>query len=169
MTAKPRIDLHRTLQQIRTAAGAVICTYRFDPSFFEDYCMEKFGCLHRNNNITVLIDWGCYDELLAGTLRDRPNLANIRYLLQPITAKRVFHPKVFLFADEDKGSLLIGSANATRPGLTSNAELVGVFHYEQGKRKPRCRFSGLYSVFFRSDSSDGGIEIAAKLFCGVSN
>jgi len=118
MTAKPRIDLHRTLQQIRTAAGAVICTYRFDPSFFEDYCMEKFGCLHRNNNITVLIDWGCYDELLSGTLRDRPNLANIRYLLQPITAKRVFHPKVFLFADEEKGSLLIGSANATRPGLT---------------------------------------------------
>ena len=102
MTAKPRIDLHRTLQQIRTAAGAVICTYRFDPSFFEDYCMEKFGCLHRNNNITVLIDWGCYDELLSGTLRDRPNLANIRYLLQPITAKRVFHPKVFLFADEEK-------------------------------------------------------------------
>jgi len=135
MTAKPRIDLHRTLQQIRTAAGAVICTYRFDPSFFEDYCMEKFGCLHRNNNITVLIDWGCYDELLSGTLRDRPNLANIRYLLQPITAKRVFHPKVFLFADEEKGSLLIGSANATRPGLTSNAELVGVFHYEQGKKE----------------------------------
>jgi HKD family nuclease len=135
MTAKPRIDLHRTLQQIRTAAGAVICTYRFDPIFFEDYCLEKFGCLHRNNNITVLIDWGCYDELLSGTFRDRPNLANIRYLLQPITAKRVFHPKVFLFADEEKGSLLIGSANATRPGLTSNAELVGVFHYEQGKKE----------------------------------
>jgi len=135
MTAKPRIDLHKTLQQIRSASGAVICTYGFDPSFFEDYCLEKFGCLHRNNNITILMDWGCYDELLAGTLRDRPNLANIRYLLQPITSKRVFHPKVFLFTSEDKGSLLIGSANATRPGLTSNAELVSLLQYEQGKKE----------------------------------
>lgn len=52
-----RIDLHEELSQ-RTYHNAVLCTYTFDPRFFEDYCLERFSALSMNNNISVCIDGG---------------------------------------------------------------------------------------------------------------
>src|SRR4051812_34322281 len=113
-----KINLHDLYLKTKFDHG-IICTYTFDPFFFEDYCLEKFNSLSENGNLSVMVDRGIYDELLL-TENERPKLANIRYLLVPIQARRTFHPKIVLLATRKKGLLVIGSANFTRAGLTSN-------------------------------------------------
>lgn len=111
---------------------AILCTFAFEPQFFEQYCLERFKAL-ANENVTVLLDRCVYDELIADRSENRARQANLRYLLHPITAGKLFHPKLFLLASRDRGLLVVGSANVTRAGLANNAELVGVYRFEAGK------------------------------------
>jgi HKD family nuclease len=127
-----RINLHDALKQPRFN-HAVILTYTFSPRFFEDYCLERFNCLKENGNVSILLDRGIYDRLLvsgSGTdPGDFPSKGNVRYLLHPISVPGTFHPKLFLFASKKKGLLVIGSANFTRDGIASNAELVNCYEF----------------------------------------
>lgn len=134
MTRSRRADLNEALER-HTFGHAVICTFTFEPQFFEGYCLDQLKALSENNNVSVLLDQRCYDELTTAPASEWPRQANIRYLLHPIAVPGVFHPKLFLFASRERGLLVIGSANFTKAGLTSNAELVGVYHYERGKRE----------------------------------
>jgi HKD family nuclease len=113
--------------------NAVLTTFTFDPFFFEDYCLERFSSLSSNNNISVIVDRGTYESVLATPETQQPNIANIRYLLHPVTVPGRFHAKVFLLTTRTAGRLVFGSANLTRPGLTSNAELVDEYNFEEGK------------------------------------
>ena len=36
-------------------------------------------------------------------------------------------------SEKEKGLLIVGSANFTKAGLTSNAELIGLYRYERGQ------------------------------------
>lgn len=126
-----KLDLHDALSR-ESFDHAVLCTFTFDPSFFEQHCLEKFKSLHSNSNITVMVDRAIYEDLLVEE-SDRPKKANIRYLLQPVGAAGNFHPKIFLLARHNRARLMIGSANLTRNGITSNAEMVASFEYEEGK------------------------------------
>src|SRR4051812_15912306 len=123
-----RIDLHDALTR-RTYHNAVLCTYTFEARFFEDYCLEKFGALSGNNNISVCTDRGTYQKIARAPDSQRPKHVNIRYLLSPIETKGRFHPKLYLFTTKNSGRLILGSCNFTRPGLTSNAELADVFDF----------------------------------------
>lgn len=123
-----KINLHDLFLKGKFDHG-VICTYTFDPFFFEDYCLDKFTSISENGNLSVMVDRHIYDEFLLDK-NERPKQANIRYLLVPIQAYRTFHPKIVLLASKRKGMLVIGSANFTRAGITSNAELVGAFYFE---------------------------------------
>lgn len=78
----------------------------------------------------MLVDRGTYDDIVERSGSDRPTQANVRYLLHPVAARGVFHPKIFLFASRDRGRLIFGSANFTGGGLYRNAELVGCYDYE---------------------------------------
>jgi hypothetical protein len=128
-----RFDLHEALGRWSFEHG-VVCTYTFDPRFFEDYCLERLASLSHNGNLTVMLDRGVYEKILTGPESYRPKRANLRYLLHPVAVARgLFHPKIFLFASPNRGRLIVGSANTTRPGITSNAELVGCYDYEAGK------------------------------------
>ena len=127
-----RFDLHEALGRWSFDHG-VVCTYTFDPRFFEEYCLERLTSLSHNGNLTVMLDRGVYEKVLTGPESYRPKRANLRYLLHPVAARGVFHPKIFLFASPSRGRLIVGSANTTRPGITSNAELVGCYDYEEGK------------------------------------
>jgi hypothetical protein len=127
-----RFDLHEALDRWSFDHG-VICTYTFDPRFFEEYCLERLTSLSHNGNLTVMLDRGVYERALADPESHRPRRANLRYLLHPVATRGVFHPKIFLLAGKSKGRLIVGSANATRPGITSNAELVGCYDYEEGE------------------------------------
>jgi len=129
-----KIDLREILNK-RTYDHAVICSFTFDPSFFEEYCLEKFSTFSSNGNITIFIDKGFYEKILLGAETQRPLKANLRYLLYPVSVKGVFHPKLILLASKNKGKLIIGSANFTRAGITSNAELVGFYEYETDKNE----------------------------------
>jgi hypothetical protein len=129
-----RINLHDAL--LRSSFDhAIICTFTFQPQFFEGYCLDRFRCFAENKNITIIVDGSTYDALLQLPASEWPRLANIRYLLHRVVVAGTFHPKLFLFASKNKGLLVIGSANFTKPGLTNNAELVGLYRYERGKRE----------------------------------
>jgi HKD family nuclease len=124
-----RLDLHQLLDS-GSFDHAVILTYTFDPIFFEEYCLANFEVLHNCKNISVLLDRRTYDKIVTGAQTDRPKKANLRYLLHSISVPGVFHPKLVLLTSANKGHLLVGSSNFTRPGLTANAELVGSFDFK---------------------------------------
>ncbi len=141
-----RFDLHEALND-KSYDHAVICAFTFDAPFFEDYCLDRFNSLSHNGNITVILDRGVYEKTILGAETHKPKIANIRYLLHPVTVPGVFHPKLFLLVSKNRGRLIIGSANFTRPGITSNAELVGCYDYEAEKDeafKPLFQSAFLY-------------------------
>jgi len=139
-----KLDLHEALSS-GSYDHAVMCTYTFEPSFFEQHCLEKFKSLSTNGNITLIIDRHTYEQLLNGDT-ERPKRANIRYLLHPVLAGGVFHPKIYLLARRNKGRLIIGSANLTRNGITSNAEMAATFEYEEDKNQG---FKPLFTAVFK--------------------
>lgn len=129
-----RINIDELLRR-HTFDHAVICTFTFDPIFFENYCLDRYRALADNRNVSVLLDQFTYDQILVAPAGSRPRLANVRYLLHPIAVPGTFHPKLFLFTAKDRGLLVIGSGNFTKTGLTSNAELVTALRFERGKRE----------------------------------
>jgi hypothetical protein len=127
-----RVNLHDELAKGRYH-HAFICTFNFQPDFFEDYCLESFDSLQANGNITILMDGREYDTLLDGPPARWPRKANVRYLLRPMRPHARFHPKLYLLTSTDRALLAVGSANLSRAGMTRNAELMGVFRYVRGK------------------------------------
>lgn len=111
---------------------AIICTYAFDHEYFEEYCLNNYKSLI-NNNLTVITDKKIYQEITTKPGNKRPKQANIRYLLHSIDVKGVFHSKLILLLSKNRGRLIIGSANFTRPGITTNAELVNYYDFEVDK------------------------------------
>jgi len=132
--SQQRLDLHGLLKR-RSYDFAFITTYTFDAVFFERYCLDQLSALVDNPNVTVLTERSTYEMALSASADERPREANVRYLLHPVSVPGVFHPKVFLFGNRHRGQLVVGSANFTNPGLTSNAELITHFEYQQGKRE----------------------------------
>jgi hypothetical protein len=128
-TKNSRLDLHEALSS-RMYHNAVLCTFTFDPLFFENYCLERFNALSGNNNISVCTDRTTYQKIALAPESQRPKHVNLRYLLSQIETKGRFHPKLFLFSTKTSGRLILGSANFTQAGLTSNAELADVFDFE---------------------------------------
>lgn len=131
---KKRLNLHDALDRWSFDHG-FICTYRFDPNFFEEYCLPRLNAISNNGNLTVITDRGTYEKVILGPQADRPKQANLRYLFNPISVSRVFHPKLFIFLSKNRGRLFIGSANFTRPGITSNAELMACYDFEKDKNE----------------------------------
>ena len=132
---------------------AIICTFTFDHEFFEEYCLNQYKSLFNNNNITVITDKNIYQDIITRPGIKRPKQANLRYLLHSIDVKGVFHPKLILLFSKKKGRLILGSANFTRPGLTTNAELVNYFDYEEEKLTNRKK-SIVIGEKFKSDFSN---------------
>ena len=124
-----RCNLVDTLSK-GTFHNAFLCTFSFDARFFEDYCLEKLDCLNSNGNITVLTDRAIYNQIALLPADQRPKQVNLRYLLVPIDVAGCFHSKLFLLTSSRTGRLIVGSANLTRAGLTTNAELVNLFDFE---------------------------------------
>lgn len=138
------LNLHELLHHT-SYDNAVICTYTFDPEFFEEYCLDKFNSLKTNGNISVIIDNATYYQAITGSADDKAKQANLRYLLHPIDVPGRFHTKIFLFTSRNKGRLIFGSANFTRPGITSNAEMINYYDYETEKKE---EFKYLFQSIF---------------------
>jgi hypothetical protein len=154
MKVKPltRLDLHQALNY-GAFDHAIILTYTFEPLFFEEYCLANLAGLHNCKSISVCLDRSTYEKIIVGSHSDRPKLANRRYLLHPITVPGTFHPKLVMLTSSNKGLLLIGSANFTRPGLTANAELVGTYEF---KAKDKEQFAPLFRSAFAMTKAISG-------------
>jgi len=156
-----RLDLVEALDD-KSYDHAVICTYMFDAPFFEGYCLERLTSLA--GNVSVLVDSSVYERVITGDPSIRPKKGNIRYLLHPITAPRVFHSKLFLFAGHDRARLILGSANCTRAGISSNAELVGCYDFERGKNERLLPlFRASWGFLLRLSQRFPGIQLQENL------
>lgn len=140
--AQSRLDLNKTLDS-GSYDHAIILTYTFDPLFFEDYCLVSLDSLQNCKTISVCLDRSTYDKIIGDSQMERPKQANLRYLLHPVAVPGVFHPKMVLLASANRGRLIIGSANLTRPGLTSNAELVATYDFKANEKE-------MFAAIFRS-------------------
>jgi HKD family nuclease len=140
-----RLDLHAALDS-DPFTQAVILTYTFEPAFFEKYCLVNLRALSTCQSVTICLDRATYENVLDAPAADRSRHVNVRYLLHPVDVPGVFHPKMILLTSENRARLIIGSANFTRPGLTSNAELAAVYDF---RKKEREEFGSLFQSAFQ--------------------
>lgn len=141
----------KTLQTIldQAADNCVALTYSLDLPFFEYMLFEPLynrGC----RNVTVLCDPGQHETALL----DVPALEHLgqRYLCLPIRfARAAFHPKLILLTSERDGSLLLGSGNLTRSGLTHNQEAWTRLEYSHDSPDEftRAAFRGTFDYLGR--------------------
>lgn len=142
---------------------AVICSFTLDPTFLEEYCLER-KALANTPNITVIVDKKVYEQILSDPRFGRFKKANIRYLVLPVVASGVFHTKLGLFLSPRGGSLYIGSCNFTRQGLTENAELaVSVEYRVEDGEKPSPLFRQAYEYLWDVASMTGEANFISNL------
>lgn len=114
--------------------GAALCSYTFDPAYFEDHVLRALLRLRGDPEE----DGARFHEEARAALRDTPVVcfvdASVRrggrrlpYDLL-LVRRRTFHPKVVLALYESEARLAIGSGNVTKPGLEQNTELFFVRH-----------------------------------------
>ena len=112
---------------------AVVTTFTFDARFFEDYCIENLKSFECNGNISVIVDAGIYEQILVANPNDRPRTAGVRYLIEKFKSVSIFHPKIIFLSSSKRVRVIIGSANVTKSGITSNAEMVTIIDCEPEK------------------------------------
>lgn len=105
-------------------------TYECDVVAFDEYFL---GQLRQDAlNATILADHRALSEAWSA-LVDTGQVARLRrvnrdYLLHPVAwYGQSFHPKTYLFANEQMGTLLVGSGNATLAGLVNGHEVFSIF------------------------------------------
>ncbi len=158
-----RINLHEVLRR-RKYRNALIATYTFGSTFFEKYCLERLNSLRENPNISILIDRTEYEKVILSPVSSAPSRANLRYLLHPISVAGVFHPKIYLFTRYNRGLLLLGSANLSSQGITSNAELMSCFEYVPDENEELLPlFRDVFQYFQQLCSLQGGRSLNSNI------
>lgn len=104
-------------------------TYSFELPLFESFLLPRLG--EPPLNAVVLTDRHRYASALQALGNDTPwrgSRANRDYVLRgaPITAG-AFHPKTYLLANQQRGTLLVGSGNLTMGGLETGKEVFVEF------------------------------------------
>lgn len=116
----------------RSVTGTIATTYTFGARFFESQLLDAFADRHNSRNTIVVIDADTYEDTLnpetdATEFHQTayPKAAGSRYYLAPAdSGNATFHPKVVFQAGEKRANAVIGSANLTQQGYTSNREIV---------------------------------------------
>ena len=75
----------------------------------------------------LLLDYSEYQNVLNQFQASK--YAETRYFIEPIRIAGSFHPKVILSIGDEQVSLIIGSANITTQGFTTNAEICSSMSY----------------------------------------
>ncbi len=110
-------------------------TYECDIMAFDEYFL---GQLRQDElNVTILADHRALSEawnaLIDTGQTVRLRRVNRDYLLRPISwYGQSFHPKTYFFANEQAGTLLVGSGNATLAGLINGHEVFSTFRSSDG-------------------------------------
>lgn len=62
--------------------------------------------------------------------------ASTSYMVAPVPISKTFHPKVWLMANQEQISLLVGSGNLTQSGFITNNELFDVITFDKATVEP---------------------------------
>ncbi len=126
MVSVSSIELLTELRECEDYENAVLATFNFNSTFFESQVLPRL----RNKdiqNITVLID-----NLDLEDTFEKGREIGVYYLLEPISRRDTFHPKFILLTSPESGKLMIGSANLTHEGYTSNSEIISNLEFFEG-------------------------------------
>ncbi len=115
---------HKLLDDFRARGfdASLMTTFSAYLPFYERVVLPRLvssGCRY---NI-VLMDARQCSQCLSQP-DTRPHLAGHSYVLVPVRAPRVFHPKICLLASRKRGRLMVGSHNLTLAGFGGNRELT---------------------------------------------
>ncbi len=102
---------------------SILTTFGIDFDAYENIVLPRLRGAGCRNNI-VIPDARMLTHALTGA-STLPNHAGRLYTVTGATARRVFHPKLFLQIGRKGGRIIVGSANITSSGLAGNLELVG--------------------------------------------
>ena len=123
-----RYDSYSLLDILQKSVGydiALLTTYNFDIRLFEQAILNS---LFANNvrKVSVYVD---AEELTKSLQSIRTCQIGRKYMINPIRINSTFHPKVVLLLGEKKARLILGSANITTPGYTTNNEVFNFIDY----------------------------------------
>lgn len=129
----------------RVAEGTIATTYTFGPRFFESQVLSALTDRHEASNTVVLIDADTYDRTLTETTETTDpavgqglRAVGRRYYLAPVAVDNgIFHPKIVFQAGEKRANGIVGSANLTQSGYTSNREIVTTSATEAAAPNPQ--------------------------------
>ena len=123
-----RNDSYSLLDILQKSVGydiALLTTYNFDIRLFEQAILNS---LFTNNvrKVSVYVD---AEELVKSLQSVRSCQIGRKYMINPIRINSTFHPKVVLLLGKKKARLILGSANITTPGYTTNNEVFNFIDY----------------------------------------
>ena len=123
-----RNDSYSLLDILQKSVGydiALLTAYNFDIRLFEQAILNS---LFANNvrKVSVYVD---AEELVKSLQSVRNCQIGRKYMINPIRINSTFHPKVVLLLGEKKARLILGSANITTPGYTTNNEVFNFIDY----------------------------------------
>lgn len=108
----------------------VICTYSFNAEFFENYLLNLNGLVNCKD-ICVFTDREIYNNHFDISISAKPKWVNKKYLLIPVDTSGIFHPKLYIAANDKIVRIGIGSSNITREGIANNLELISIFEISE--------------------------------------
>jgi len=122
----------------RLYSSAILSTYGFDGTFFENEILPVLNQLNVTN-IVVLTDTESYH----GT--NNVTKAGQSYYIDHVRCPKIHHPKFVALFGRDHGRVLVGSANLTEPGWQQSGELMTVIDYptESGSAETAPLFAQL--------------------------
>jgi hypothetical protein len=104
-------------------------TFTFELQLFDEYLFRRLG--EPPLNATVLLDESCADAMWEAIPPEeswRLRHVNRDYLVRGISfGTGRFHPKTYFFANEQEGSVVVGSGNLGRRGLDRGNEVFSRF------------------------------------------
>ena len=137
------------------AHSSIVLTYALDLVLYDGFLRRQLRTAGAKNQI-VFCDGGCYETELSKIEVARQ--MGRSYSCTPVHHEAAFHPKVYLLLGAHRGRLLLGSGNATLGGLTRNAELFGVFDFDdQRDTGPHPAFVAIVSMIQRLSQSSSSL------------
>lgn len=116
-----KIDLIEEIREVSPFSHILITSFRYSQQFFEKHVFPHF----KDKTLPlILVD---YKEYQNNALEfGNSKFSGRKYFIESIKheKKKIFHPKLFLAANENEIMLLIGSNNLTYEGYKKNAEIV---------------------------------------------
>jgi hypothetical protein len=108
---------------------AVILTYTLQLDWLERTLLPHFSA--SLNRIVIADQSRLLEEMENAAKLGRVRGANRNYLTAAVNVPGSFHPKVILLVGKDQGLALIGSGNATQPGMSGPGEQYALYRYPQ--------------------------------------